>query len=193
MSAVAYLRAVRGSDDLDEQRAAVTAWAMASGITITDVYRDGPRRGTAGRAALLREVDAGRVRHVIVARPCRLAPTLHAVLSLLHRLDEAGVSVVAANAPEAFATLLAGFDALAAVRAGQHKDAVAAGLERARREGTSAGRPPVEPERIGRVRDALLVGASVRQAARAGGIGVATAFRIRASLMKGEPRGAGNG
>jgi DNA invertase Pin-like site-specific DNA recombinase len=188
MKTVAYLRVAPGCDDLDAQQQAVMGWVQANALAITAIYRDGPRRGSAGRSALLREVAAGRVRQVIVARPCRLAPTLPSLLALLRRLHEAGVSVVAANSPEGFANLLIGLDALVAVRAGLHQEAVAAGREQARRHGTRLGRPPVAKERVQRVRSALLGGASLRQAARAAGVGVATAARIKAAFLDTEWR-----
>jgi DNA invertase Pin-like site-specific DNA recombinase len=181
MRTVAYLRVTTGSDDLDGQRAAIIAWAEARAETIAAVYQDGPRRGFAGRTALLRDIEAGRVWQVVVARPCRLAATLPSVLAVLRRFNQAGASVIAANSPHAFAHLVAALDALDMVRAGLHFEATAAGREMARRRGTRLGRPPVNDERAGRVRAALRAGASVRQAAQAGGVGVATAFRARAA------------
>lgn len=175
---VAYLRAAPGHD-LDAQRAAVEAWTAASGGAISAVYRDGPKRGTAGRSALLRAAEAGRVGRVVVASACRLAPTLPSLLLTLRRLRDAGVPVVAANDPGGLAALAATLDALDTARAGLRRETAATGRERAQRGGARFGRPSIEHERVVRVRAALASGASIRQAARAGGVGVATAHRVR--------------
>jgi DNA invertase Pin-like site-specific DNA recombinase len=57
-----------------------------------------------------------------------------------------------------------------------------AGLDRARAKGRRSGPRSLPPVTISKVRDALANGATIRQAADIGGVGVATAHKIKVGL-----------
>jgi DNA invertase Pin-like site-specific DNA recombinase len=57
-----------------------------------------------------------------------------------------------------------------------------AGLDRARAKGRRSGPRSIAPITISKVRDALAKGATIRQAADIGGVGVATAHKIKVGL-----------
>lgn len=182
---VAYVRESAGArGDAARQREAVLGWAAARGMAVARVYRDGPRRGAAGLAALLDDARRGGVGTVLVTRPCRLSPSLSALLRALGNLRDAGVAVVAteAGSPDGLAALMAALPCLTETRRGLRAEAVADGRERAVRRGVRLGRPPVPPERVARLREALAAGASLRAAARRAGVGVATASRLRIDM-----------
>jgi DNA invertase Pin-like site-specific DNA recombinase len=58
-----------------------------------------------------------------------------------------------------------------------------AGLDRARAKGRRSGPRSIAPITISKVRDALAKGATIRQAADIGGVGVATAHKIRVGMV----------
>lgn len=188
MTTVAYLRA-SAAHDISTQRSAVSVWLASEGLSLSAVFYDGRQRSTAGLAALLKAAEAGQIKCVVVAHPCCLAGSLPAVLRSLRRLRQAGVQIVAAADPDGLHALIAALDVLDELRARLHAEAVAAGRQRARRRGVQFGRPPLNEQRLLRVRAALRGGASIRRAAQIGGIGATTAFRIKCNLREADRQG----
>lgn len=184
---VGYIRAVRRARPSEaEQRAAIAAWATRHGEAVRVVHRDVPgQRG--GLDALLLSVSAGRVARVVVARPCRLAPTLSVTLRALVRLRAAGVELVSADMddPATMAALMAALPAIEAVRRGLRQEAADTGRARARARGVRLGRPALREDQIDKVAAALAQGASIREAARLGGVGTASAHRIKSGGLAG--------
>lgn len=181
MTVVAYLRAAPGFPlSADDQRAAVVGLALREGLTLGRIYADGPGRGTTGRAALLSTVEGGRVSAVVTASICRLGKTWPGLLRFLGAIADARVSLLIADedGQQEVEALLAAVPTLIDVRSTLHREAAAAGRERARSKGVRFGRPRIAEAKIVRVREALEAGAGVREAARRAGVSPASVVRM---------------
>lgn len=66
------------------------------------------------------------------------------------------------------------------------RDRVRAELVRARAQGKRLGWPPIDGDRVERARTALTLGASLRDAAKAGGISFAVARRLAGARARPE-------
>jgi DNA invertase Pin-like site-specific DNA recombinase len=181
MTAVAYLRTAPGFPlSADEQRAAVSELARHAGLTLARTFADGPGRGSAGRAALLRGVEEGRVSTVVTASVCRLGTTWPSLLRVLAAIAEARVSLLIVNEvdQQRAEALLAAVPVLVGVRATLHREAAAVGRAKAKARGVKFGRPRISDAKIDRVREALDAGAGVREAARRAGVSPASVLRL---------------
>lgn len=134
------------------------------------------RAGLPVRAALLRQVrHTGGI--VLVADVTVFGRSLPDLVAVLAEAEECEATVLVADddgntRPVAAADLEAAGGAFL-------REAVMEGRARARARGVEFGRPRVAAMRVESVRDALARGLGVRAAARAVGVGVATASRIR--------------
>ncbi|NGM24339.1 recombinase family protein [Roseomonas stagni] len=181
MTVAAYLRIAPGYPlSVDEQRAAVAERAQREGLTLGRIYADGPGRGTAGRAALLRSVEERRVSTVVTASICRLGTTWPSLLRVLTVFAEARVSLLITDDgdPQKVDALLAAVPTLIAVRSALHREAAAVGRAKAKARGVTFGRPRISGIKAARAIEALNGGAGIREAGRRAGISPASVLRL---------------
>jgi DNA invertase Pin-like site-specific DNA recombinase len=178
-----YVRPCSASPlDEAEQERRVRLAADANGVTCEAVLRERPisprqrRSGLPVRTALLRRLGKASTT-VLVADLAVLGRSLPDLVAVLAEVESRGATVLVADESGATRPVLAAD--LEAARRAYVREAVMEGRARARARGVEFGRPRVVAAKVQAVRDALARGLGVRAAARAGGVGVATASRIR--------------
>lgn len=133
------------------------------------------RTGLPRRAALIARAGAGTV--ILISELAVLGRGLADLVAVLADAQDRGLTI-----------LLAGDDGnvhpptmrdLDEARRGYARESVLEGRARARLRGVRFGRPPVPAAKVEAVRAGIKQGLGLRAAARAAGVGVATASRIR--------------
>ena len=185
--AVVYARVSTRGQNPENQLLALRKYAEARGLQIVETYVDvGQSGGKASRPELDRlMMDARRRKFniVLVARLDRLARSLKQLVMTLDELRELGISFVSLQ--EAFDTststgilLFQVVGAIAEFERSLIRERIALGLERARAEGKTIGRPlgaQVDEQELRRLRSE---GLSLRAIARQVGISHPTVAAI---------------
>ena len=153
-----YLRVSSGHQETGNQRVALQQFAEARGWHIVKIYEEKESAWRAGRQhELARALQGARRRQFDILlvwsldRLSREGPL--AILSLVHRLSQAGVRVVSLQEPwteapgELYDVLLALTGWVAKMESERRSERTKAGLERARRQGKRLGRPPGAKDR----------------------------------------------
>lgn len=132
---------------------------------------------------LMDDARRGTVRAVVVWALDRLDRNMLACLTRVVELDRLGVPVVSVREPwldtsgPTRSLLVAVFGWVAEQERARLVERTRAGIDRARRQGKRLGRPPASPVMLHAAADRVRAGVSLRQAARAAGVGVATLSR----------------
>jgi DNA invertase Pin-like site-specific DNA recombinase len=119
---------------------------------------------------------------ILVADLAVLARNLPDLVTVLAEVEANGAPVLVADEYGAPRSLTAAD--LEAARRAYVREAVAEGRAKARARGVRFGRPTTSATKAQAVRDAFATGLGVRAAARVAGVGVATASRIRDSVLQ---------
>jgi DNA invertase Pin-like site-specific DNA recombinase len=183
-----YMRPSTASSlDAAEQERRIRLAAEATGLICEVAFREGVmstrqrRAGLPIRAALLRRLtDEGGT--VLVADLAVLARSLPDLVTVLAKMEAGGATVLVADEYGAARSVTA--SDLEAARRAYVREAVAEGRAKARARGVRFGRPTTSATKAQAVRDAIARGLGVRAAARVGGVGVATASRIRDTVLQ---------
>jgi hypothetical protein len=178
-----YIRPSTASPlDAAEQERRIQLAVDALSLIFGAILREKPmtarqrRAGLPMRAALLRRLgDAGGT--VLVADLAVLGRSLPDLVAVLAAAEGHGTAVLVADECGHASPVIAAD--LEAARRAYIREAVMEGRAKARARGVEFGRPRVVAAKVQAVRDALARGLGVRAAARVGGVGVATASRIR--------------
>lgn len=168
--------------DPAQQEHRARAAAARAGLTVQSVYREANltsrqrRTGLPRRAALIARAEAGAL--VLISEAIVLGRGLADLVAALANAQDRDLTILLAGDDGSLSPLTA--RDLDYARQGYARESVLEGRERARARGVRFGRPPVPERKVKLVRDAFAQGLGLRAAARAGGVGVATASRIRA-------------
>jgi DNA invertase Pin-like site-specific DNA recombinase len=122
----------------------------------------------------------GKIDVLLVVEPAALGRSLNDLVRVAAALNRMMVQVMVASENGEGAQPLNAM-LLEAARVRYQHEAAVEGRQRAVARGQRLGRPPIPLERIERARAALTLGAGLRAAARAAGIGVASVSRLKAS------------
>ncbi len=168
----------------EEQERLARAAGEAASATVVGTWREPAqtarrrRNGLPARSAMARNlfgIDA-----VFVAEVAALGRSLADLVEFTALLQGRGIQVLIADAKTLIGVRPVTPADLDAARRAYRREAVVEGRERARRNGVRLGRPPVPHEKVAAVLSELARGSGLRAAARSAGVGVATAFRVRA-------------
>jgi DNA invertase Pin-like site-specific DNA recombinase len=114
---------------------------------------------------------------VLVADAVVLGRSLHDLVAVLAEMERRGATVLVMDGGGIARPITAAY--LEAARRAYAREAVMEGRAKAKARGVQFGRPRVVAAKVQTVQEALASGLGVRAAARVGGVGVATASRIR--------------
>ncbi len=139
------------------------------------------RRSLPVRSAIIHRLNLGAT--ILVADLAVLGRNLPDLIATLAQAEACGAAVLIAIDGRGTVRPVSAAD-LDAARRAYGREAIMEGRAKARERGVRFGRPMISVARVEKVRDALAQGLGVRAAARAGGVGVATASRIRDAAMQ---------
>lgn len=185
MKAAVYVRVSTEKQTTENQRAPLEQLARARGFepfVYEEVASAAKRRPVF--ESMLADAHAGRVGAVIVAALDRLGRSMTGVVDTVMRLDRLNVQVISAREPwldmggPTRGLLLSIFGWVAEQERAILIERTRAGLERARRQGKTLGRPRASPIMLNVAREAVERGVSIRKSARAAGVKEATLRRF---------------
>ena len=191
--AVIYARVSKDKQTLENERIELRRVADGRGWEIVELYADegisGPKRKDKRPAFDRLCKDASKERFDIVMswsvdRLGRSLQELVVLLSELHAakvdlyLNQQGVDTSTRAGRAIFQTM----GVFAELERAMTIARINAGLDRAKAKGRRPGPRSLPPITVSKVRDALAKGATIRQAADIGGVGVATAHKIKVGL-----------
>lgn len=188
MNAAVYVRVSKRSQTLENQLPDLERMAAARGLTIVATFSDkmsGSKASRPGFNAMMQAAHEGRFSVVLVWAVDRMGRNMGAVVEAVTTLDRLGVEVVSHKEPwlvlkgPVRALLLSIFAWVAEQERERTIERTDAGLETARRNGKKLGRRQrqVDVDEALRLRKA---GRSIRETAKALGIGVGTLHRALA-------------
>lgn len=172
-----YLRISTDRQTVANQAADVRQLALARGyepVLYEEVESAAKARPVLDR--MLADVRAGRVQAVAVWALDRLHRSMTGAINTVLELDRLGVPVLSVRegwldtSGPVRPLLVAIFGWVAEQERTRLIERTKAGLERARREGKSLGRPRVSPLKVAAAVERVRAGASIRQAAEAAGV-----------------------
>jgi putative DNA-invertase from lambdoid prophage Rac len=194
--AALYLRVSTAEQDVANQVPELERLAERRGWSIVATYEEQVSGAALARPELRRLlVDAhrGRFEVVLVWALDRLGRSMSGTLSTVLELDQKGVRVVSAAEPWLDATgpvrslLVAVFAWVAEQERARLGERTRAGLARARGEGKALGRPKARIAELGRARELIAAGQSVREVAKALRVAPSTLHRKLAAVPKTGP------
>jgi hypothetical protein len=141
-----------------------------------------PQRPWAADPHRLTQAARRQRRAVLVADLAVLARSLPDLVAVLAEVEASGATVLLADEGDTARSLTAAD--LEAARRAYIQAAIMEGRAKARARGVQFGRPATPAAKAQAVRDAFARGLGVRAAARVGGVGVATASRIRDGALQ---------
>ena len=186
--AALYLRVSTSDQTVENQRRELEAAAERHGWQVVQVYEDkGISGSTDKRPALDRLMKAVARKEVDVVMAWsvdRIGRSLQHLLSFLSELKAKQVDLyldrqgldTGTPAGKAMFQMLGVF---AEFERAMIVERVMVGMARARAQGKHLGRPRIAEETVAVIRAELATGSSVRAAARAAGVGAATAQRVK--------------
>jgi DNA invertase Pin-like site-specific DNA recombinase len=189
-----YSRVSTDSQTTENQERELRAIAARVGWNVLNIYRDEGVSGAKSRAerpafnALWKDATRRRFDMVMAWSVDRLGRSLQdlvAFLSELHalRIDlyihQQGVDTATPGGKALFQMM----GVFAEFERAMIRERVKSGLERAKAQGKTLGRPPIDPPKEAAILDGLREGnAGIIKLARTHGVGVGTVQRIKASL-----------
>jgi DNA invertase Pin-like site-specific DNA recombinase len=189
-----YSRVGTDSQTTENQERELRAIAARVGWNVLNIYRDEGVSGAKSRAerpafnALWKDATRRRFDMVMAWSVDRLGRSLQdlvAFLSELHalRIDlyihQQGVDTATPGGKALFQMM----GVFAEFERAMIRERVKSGLERAKAQGKTLGRPPIDPRKEAAILDGLREGnAGIIKLARTHGVGVGTVQRIKASL-----------
>jgi DNA invertase Pin-like site-specific DNA recombinase len=187
--AVLYLRVSTDKQTLENQRMALTAIAEHRGWQITAEYGDKGISGAKGREArpgldaMLKDATRAKFDVIMVWAVDRVSRSLSDLLDVLKNLEAAKVDLFIEQS--AFDTTTAQGKAMlqmsgvfAELERAIICQRIHAGLKRARAEGKRLGRAPCDESVVGRAKELLAAGNSIRHAARETGLSIGTVHAL---------------
>jgi len=188
-----YLRVSTSEQTTENQRRELQAVAERAGWNVVEVYEDAGISGAKGRDKrpaldrMLKAVARREVDLVAAWSVDRLGRSLQDLVGFLSELQAAGCDIylhqqaidTTTPAGRALFQMLGVF---AEFERGMIRERVAAGLARARAQGRVGGRPRVDTAKEAALRELLRAGTGMVKAAKAAGVGVSVAQRIKAEL-----------
>lgn len=188
MNAAVYVRVSKRSQTLENQLPDLHRIAAARGLTIVETHSDkmsGAKAARPGLKALMQGAHEGRYTVVLVWAIDRLGRNMGAVVETVTTLDRLGVEVISHKEPwlsmqgPVRSLLLSIFGWVAEQERERIIERTDAGLETAKRNGKKLGRREraIDLDEAYKLRKA---GKSIRETAKALGVGVGTLHRALA-------------
>ena len=188
--AALYLRVSTDGQTTENQRLALMAVAERRGWSVGTVYEDAGISGAKGRDrrpgfdAMLKDATRRRFDVLMVWSIDRMGRSTAMVATALAELEAAGVSIYAdreamdATTPHGKAMLHMAA-VFAELERGMIRERVMAGLDRAKAQGVTLGRPKVATKVEAAIRERLAQGHGMLRIARGLGVGVSTVQRVK--------------
>lgn len=185
MNAAVYVRVSKRDQTLENQLPDIQRVAQARGLIVVETFSDkmsGAKASRPGMNAMMKAAHEGRFTAVIVWAVDRLGRDMGAVVRTVEELDRLGVQLISHQEPwlvldgPVRPLLLAIFAWVAQMERQRITERTLAGLDTAKRNGTKLGRKErtIDIDEAFRLRKA---GKSIREAAKALGVGVGTLHR----------------
>jgi DNA invertase Pin-like site-specific DNA recombinase len=188
-----YLRVSTSEQTTANQRRELMAVAERHGWNVTDVFEDAGISGAKGRDQrpdydrLMKAVARREIDMVAAWSVDRLGRSLTDLLGFLNELHQKGVDLflhqqgldTSTSAGRAMFQMLGVF---AEFERAMIQERVMAGLQRARAEGKTLGRPRTDAKTEATITKALRSGTGIRKVAKLVGVGVGTVQRVKAAM-----------
>lgn len=193
--AALYLRVSTDGQTTENQRRALLEVAERRGWSVAQVYEDAGISGAKGRDkrpgfdAMMKDATRRRFDVLLFWSIDRLGRSTAMVATALAELEAAGVSIYAdkeamdATTPHGRAMLQMAA-VFAELERGMIRERVMAGLDRAKAQGVTLGRPKVPPKVEAAIRAKLAEGVGMVKIARELSVGVSTVQRIRGAATR---------
>jgi DNA invertase Pin-like site-specific DNA recombinase len=191
--AALYLRVSTGEQTIENQRQALEAAALHRGWIVTATYADEGISGAKGRDkrpaldGILKDAMRGKFDIVMSWSVDRMGRSLSDLISTLQELHSAKVDLflhqqaIDTTTPAGRA-MFAMMGVFAEFEREMIRSRVHAGLDRARANGVTLGRPKVGGTIEADIRERLATGTGMLKVARQVGVGTGTVQRIRAAM-----------
>ena len=188
--AALYVRVSTDGQTTDNQKRALEAVAQRRGWTVVETYQDNGISGSKGRDkrpafdAALKDAVRRKFDVLMVWSIDRMGRSTATVAAALAELEAAGVAIYAdkeamdATTPHGKAMLQMAA-VFAELERGMIRERVMAGLERAKAQGVTLGRPKVARKVENAIRARLARGEGILKVAKGLGVGVSTVQRIK--------------
>lgn len=185
MKAVIYARVSTGDQTTDNQTLELRRVAKRNGWTIEEVFEDTISGATSQRPALQRLLQGAMRKEfdvVLIWDVSRLGRSLKHLVTLLDDLHAKGIDLyfhqqgIDTTTPSG-KMMFQMCGVFAEFERSMIQERVKAGLERARSQGKTLGRPSVPPVTVDKIRRLREQGLSYRQVAKKVGVGVGTVHR----------------
>jgi DNA invertase Pin-like site-specific DNA recombinase len=190
-----YLRVSTSGQTTENQRMELERICEARGWPIVAVYEDAGISGAKGRDQrpqldkMLKDATRRKFDRIVVWSADRLGRSTALVSALMVELDGLGVAQfylkegIDTSTPHGRAMIQMAA-VFAELERGMIRERVNAGLDRARAQGKTLGRPTLEAPKADHVRSLLAAGKSIRKTAEEAGVSVGMVHKIKATATE---------